>query len=155
MSKQLLVIGSDHGGFNLKNHLINFVKSLKYEIEDYGTFDNNSCDYPDIALKVAKAIQDKKFERGILVCGTGLGMAITANKLKGIRAVTCTDCYSAKMSVEHNNANILTLGERVISSEQAEEIIKTWLEAKFEGGRHQRRIDKIDAITTCSNSPAI
>lgn len=146
MQNLKLVIGSDHGGVNLKNHIFNVMKSLCCSIEDYGTYDTTSCDYPDIAYKVAKAVQDKAFDRGILVCGTGLGMAITANRLKGVRAVTCSECYSAKMSVMHNDANILTLGERVIGYDLAVDIVKTWLEAKFEGGRHQRRIDKIDNL---------
>jgi ribose 5-phosphate isomerase B len=145
LKKLSVVIAADHGGFNLKNNLLEYVKSLGYSIEDYGTCNTNSCDYPDFAFKVAEAIKDKKYDRGILVCGSGLGMAISANKLKGIRAVTCTDSYCAKMSVLHNNANILTLGERVIGVSIAQEIVKVWLESEFEGGRHQKRLDKIDS----------
>lgn len=144
MHSKKIVIGSDHGGYNLKHYLLASLKSLGYSVEDYGTNDTTSCDYPDIAFKVAKAVQGKKFDRGILICGSGLGMAMAANKLKGIRAVTCSDCYSAIMSVRHNNSNILTLGERVVGHGLADAIVDAWLEAEFEGGRHQRRIDKID-----------
>lgn len=144
MHTRKLVIGSDHGGFNLKNYLLASLRSLGYQIEDYGTKDPTSCDYPDIAFKVAKAVQENKFDLGILVCGTGLGMAMAANKLNGIRAVSCTDCYSATMAVMHNNANILALGERVVGFGLADSIVAAWLKAEFEGGRHQRRIDKID-----------
>jgi ribose 5-phosphate isomerase B len=146
--KQLrLVIGSDHGGYDLKNHLRDVLQAQGYTVVDYGTRSKESCDYPDIAVDVAKAIQENKFDRGILLCGTGLGMAITANRFEGVRAISCSDCYSAKMSVEHNNANILALGQRVVGQDLAELITKIWLEAKFEGGRHERRIEKIEQLT--------
>lgn len=146
MKKYKILIGSDHGGFNLKKTLINYVKDLGHEIEDVGTFNNDSCDYPDYAIKVAQGILEEKSDKGILVCGTGIGMAIAANRFKGIRAANCSDTYSARMSVIHNNANILTLGERVLGTSLACDIVKIWLENEYEGGRHQKRINKFDNI---------
>lgn len=148
MKNLKLVIGSDHGGINLKNFLYEYLKSAGYVIEDYGTYDETSCDYPDIAVKVAQAIQKGEFDRGILICGSGLGMCITANRFKGVRAIVCTETYSAKMGVRHNNSNVLALGERVLGKELAREILDAWLEAKFDAGRHQLRVDKIDSALT-------
>lgn len=139
-----IVIGSDHGGLNLKNFLYQYLKDKDYNITDIGVHTNDSCDYPDTAFKVAEAVSDNQYDKGILVCGTGLGMAIAANKVKGIRAITCSDCYSARMSVEHNNANILTLGERVIGQGLAVDIVDNWLNSNYDGGRHQNRLNKIN-----------
>lgn len=140
-----IAVGSDHGGFTLKNSIVKTLQENGYVVEDLGTYSGESCDYPDIAFKVAEAVADNSFDRGILICGTGLGMAIAANKVKGIRAVTCSETFSARMSVEHNNANILTLGERTLGIEIAKEIVETWLSATFQGNRHERRVHKIDA----------
>ena len=140
-------IGSDHGGYSLKELLKDYLKEKDgIEVEDYGTFDNRSVDYPDFALKVARAVASGDVDRGILCCGTGIGVAITANKVPGIRAAVCSDTFSARMSREHNDANILCLGERVVGPGLALEILKVWLESGFEGGRHKRRIDKIIAV---------
>ena len=142
----MLAIGCDHGGFELKNHIISYLKEQGMEIKDFGTYDENSVDYPDIAKKVCASITSGECERGILVCGTGIGMSIAANKVKGIRAAMCTDVYSAKMTKQHNNTNVLCLGGRVTGRELAFMICDTWLSEEFMGGRHQNRIDKITAI---------
>ena len=142
----MLAIGCDHGGFELKNHIIAYLKEQGVEIKDFGTYDENSVDYPDIAKKVCQSITSGECERGILVCGTGIGMSIAANKVKGIRAAMCTDVYSAKMTKQHNNTNVLCLGGRVTGRELAFMICDTWLNEEFMGGRHQNRIDKITAI---------
>ena len=139
-----IAIASDHGGFNLKNEIIEFLKLKGVEYKDFGAFDQTSCDYPVYAKSVVNAILNKDFERGILVCGTGVGMAIMANRYKGIRAVNASDTYSAKLSRLHNNSNVLTLGERVIGRGLAFDIVDIWLDSKFEAGRHQKRIDMLD-----------
>lgn len=144
MSDIKIVIGSDHGGFNLKGKITEFLRGKNIQFEDYGTFDEESCDYPDIAKKIAKKVSDKTFDFGILVCGTGIGVSITANKTKGIRAALCSDTFSARMSKEHNNANVLCLGQRVIGEGLALDIVDIWLKSEFEGGRHKRRVDKIE-----------
>ncbi len=141
-----IAIASDHGGFELKEIIKEYLKEEKYDIKDFGVEDEKSVDYPDIAEDVSKAVISKEYEKGILICGTGIGVSIAANKIKGIRAALCNDCYSAKMAAEHNNANIITIGGRVIGSELAKEIIKTYLRANFQQGRHQTRIDKISAL---------
>ena len=138
-----IAIASDHGGYNLKQKIFEYLKD-KYEITDFGTYSADSCDYPVYAKKVVDAILNRDFERGILICGTGIGMAIAANRYKGIRASNVSDCYSAKMTRLHNNSNILTLGERVTGEGLAFDIVDTWLKTEYEGGRHQRRIDLID-----------
>ncbi|NLY11610.1 MAG: ribose 5-phosphate isomerase B [Firmicutes bacterium] len=138
-----IAIGSDHGGFLLKNALIEELKQKGYNIEDFGTYTEESCDYPDIAKVVAKKVAKGEFTRGILICGTGIGMSIAANKTPGIRAALCHDVYSAQMTRRHNDSNILCLGERVIGPGLASLIVETWLTEEFEGGRHQIRIDKI------------
>lgn len=145
MKKENLIIGSDHGGFYLKNKLIEYLKGLGHSIEDYGCYDDSASDYPDIAFNVAEKIASNDSLKGILVCGTGQGMAIAANKVKGIRAACCSDTYCAKMVVEHNDANILTMGERVIDFETAKEIVDIWLGLSFKGDRHERRINKISS----------
>ena len=142
----MLAIGSDHGGFELKEHIIKYLKDKGIECKDFGCYDENSVDYPDIAKKVCSSITSGECERGILVCGTGIGMSIAANKVKGIRAAMCTDVYSAKMTKQHNNTNVLCLGGRVTGRELAFMICDTWLNEEFMGGRHQNRIDKITAI---------
>ncbi len=145
--KERLAIGSDHAGFELKQKVINFLEIEGYKIEDFGTYDSSSCDYPDFAFKVAKNISEKKNDLGILICGTGIGMSITANKVKGIRAANCCSVDMAKLARKHNDANILTIGARIIAFEQAKEIILAFLNARFEGDRHIKRINKINELT--------
>ncbi len=142
----MLAIGSDHGGFELKNHVIEHLKNAGIEYKDCGTYNEESCDYPDIAKKVADTIISGECERGILICGTGIGISIAANKIDGIRAALCSDVYSAKMARQHNNANIICLGGRVTGRELAFMIIDTFLNEEYAGGRHQKRIDKIHAL---------
>ncbi len=140
-----LAIASDHGGFRLKTALVKALRDLGYELADLGTHDETSCDYPDFAHELAQGIQQGRFLRGILVCGSGVGMSIAANRHAGIRAALVTDSYSARMSKEHNNANVLCLGERVVGEGLALEVLHAWLEAKADpNARHARRIAKIE-----------
>lgn len=139
----MIAIGSDHGGFELKGIIIEYLKSEGYEYTDFGTYDTNSVDYPDIAHKVCNAVTSNEAQLGILVCGTGIGMNMAANKHKGIRAAQCGDTFSAKMTRRHNDANVLTLGGRVVGPELAKEIVREFLTNKFEAGRHQTRVDKM------------
>lgn len=141
-----IAIGCDHGGFNLKTEIIKHLKAKNIELKDFGTYTVDSCDYPDIAKEVAKEVAKREFDFGILVCGTGIGISIAANKVPGIRAALCHDTFSAHATREHNNANILTLGERVVGVGLALDIVDTFLNSKFQGERHQRRIDKITKI---------
>lgn len=140
-----IVLGSDHAGYRLKGELLDYVGELGYEVLDVGTYSEESCDYPDFARAAAQKILEGQAQIGILVCGTGLGMAISANKFKGIRAVTCGDTFSAHSAREHNDANVLCLGARVIGPGLAKDIVKVFLSASFLGGRHLRRVQKIDA----------
>lgn len=142
----LIAIGSDHGGFHLKEDIKAFLTEKNIDYRDVGTFSTESVDYPDFALKVAKAVTSGECDKGIVICGTGIGVSIAANKVKGIRAALCHDVFSAKMSREHNDANVLAMGERVIGRGLARMIVDTWLNAKFAGGRHSRRVEKINAI---------
>ncbi|MCE5324758.1 ribose 5-phosphate isomerase B [bacterium] len=145
-----IAIGSDHAGYYLKESLIEDLRADGYQIQDFGTFSLESVDYPDIAREVAEAISSGRFERGILVCGTGIGISIAANKVKGIRATVCSDTFSARMSREHNNANIIAVGARVVGAGLALDIVKSFLETPFEyGSRHERRVDKINALDEC------
>lgn len=146
MTKLKIAIGCDHGGFRLKEEIRKMFEEKGYDFKDLGTFSEESVDYPDIALKLARAVRDGQFDRGILICGTGIGIGIAANKVKGIRAALCHDTFSARASREHNNANILTMGERVIGPGLAKDIVDIWLETEFSGGRHARRIQKISDI---------
>ena len=140
-----IAIGSDHGGFDLKDELIKTVLE-GHEVQDFGVFSAESVDYPDIAAPVCERVRSGEFEKGILICGTGLGMSIAANKVDGIRAAKCDDVYSAEMSRKHNDANVLCFGARVIGVERAKMIVKAWLASEFEGGRHLRRVEKIMAL---------
>lgn len=142
----MLAIGSDHGGVNLKRAINGLLEKRGMEYRDFGTFDTGSVDYPDIAKQVAEAVARGEAEKGILICGTGIGMSIAANKIKGIRAAHVTDTYSARMTREHNNANIICLGERVTGVDLALEIVNAYLDAEFQGGRHQARVDKITLL---------
>lgn len=141
-----IAIGCDHGGLNLKNEIVTYLKSEGIETKDFGAYTEESCDYPDIALPVAEAVACKEFDFGILVCGTGIGISIAANKVPGIRAALCSDTFSAHATREHNNANILAMGERVVGRGLAIDIVKAFLGAEFEGERHNKRIDKITDI---------
>ncbi len=140
-----IAIASDHAGFKVKEKLKKFLTRMGYEIKDFGTFSEESCDYPDFAIKVAEAVVNRKAENGILICGTGIGMSIAANKVKGIRAAVCWNEETAKLSRKHNNANILCLGARMLNIDEIERIVKAWLSTNFEGGRHEKRISKIHA----------
>lgn len=142
----MLAIGSDHGGLELKNSIIKYLECSGFEYKDFGTYTTDSCDYACYAKKVADAVASKECELGILVCGTGIGISIAANKVKGIRAACCSDIFSAKYTRLHNDANILCLGGRVVGAGLAEELVNAFLTYKFEGGRHQTRIDQIAAI---------
>lgn len=141
-----IAVASDHGGFRLKEEVTALLRESGVEYKDFGTFSEDSVDYPDIALVVAEAVQRGDFDRGVLCCGTGIGVAITANKVPGIRAAQCHDTFSARAAREHNNANILTMGQRVIGPGLARDIVATWLQAEFQEGRHARRVEKIGAI---------
>lgn len=141
-----IAIGSDHGGYVLKEEIKLWLTEKGYKFEDFGTHSLDSCDYPEVAYKVAKAVAEGHNSKGILICGTGIGVSIAANKVPGIRAALCHDTFSAKASREHNDANILTMGERVIGRGLALEILAAWLGASFMGGRHQRRVDLIGSI---------
>ncbi|MBC1242798.1 ribose 5-phosphate isomerase B [Listeria welshimeri] len=141
-----IAIGNDHVGIELKPIIIRFLKELGHEVEDFGAFTNERTDYPEYGKKVAENVAASKADLGILICGTGVGISIAANKVKGIRAVVCSEPYSAKLSREHNNTNILAFGSRVIGSEMAKMIVQNWLEAEFEGGRHQNRVTMIAGI---------
>ena len=143
-----IAIASDHGGFDLKENIIAFLLKKGLEIDNLGAHSTDSVDYPDYGIKLAQAITDKKFVRGILICGTGVGMSIVVNRFPGIRGTLCSDVYTAKMCREHNDSNILIMGGRVIEVSLAIEILETWLNTEFEGGRHQRRLDKIKEIDT-------
>lgn len=139
----MIAIGSDHGGFELKKVLLDYLSELEYEYTDFGTFDTNSVDYPDIAAKVCNAVSGGDCSLGILVCGTGIGMNMCANKHRGIRAAQCSDTFSAKMTRQHNNANVLTLGGRVVGPELAKEIVREFLTNEFASGRHAARVEKM------------
>ena len=141
-----IAIGSDHGGFHLKETIKARLAELNLEFHDFGTYSTESVDYPDIAKEVGEAVAAGDYEQGILICGTGIGISIAANKIKGVRAALCGDVYSAQMSREHNNANILAMGERVIGPGLALMILDTWLKTPFAGGRHERRVGKISDI---------
>ena len=141
-----LIIGSDHAGLELKNKLLEHLGGKAYEVKDVGTHTTESTDYPDYAAQVASAISAGDADLGVLVCGTGQGMAITANKVAGVRAAVCADTFTAHSTREHNDANVLCLGDRVVGSGLACEIVDAFLAAEFEGGRHARRIGKITAL---------
>jgi ribose 5-phosphate isomerase B len=141
-----VVIGSDHGGINIRKEIISLMEEMGIEVEDIGCECEESVDYPDYALPVAEKVASGEADRGILVCGTGIGMSIAANKVKGIRCALVHDLFSAKATREHNDSNILAMGERVIGPGLAREIAKVWLETEYEGGRHARRVGKITDI---------
>ena len=145
-----IAIASDHGGFNLKKIIGKALLKKSIEIIDFGTFSEESVDYPDFAIKVGEAINNKEADLGILICGTGIGMSIAANKIDGIRCALCSDVYSAKMTRSHNNTNVLALGQRVLNDDLAMMIVNAFINSTFEGGRHKRRLDKIKDIENTS-----
>ncbi len=142
----MIIIGSDHGGLSLKTALCEYLGRRGIEVADAGTNSDASVDYPDYGQKVAETVREGGAESGILICGTGIGMSIAANKIPGIRAALVTDVFMARMAKEHNNANVLVLGGRVLDEQKACDLVGAWLDATFEGGRHQSRLDKITAL---------
>ena len=140
----LIAIASDHGGFSLKVDIVSFLKELGYEVNDMGPKNQNSVDYPDYGIRIAQAVTTNSASRGIVICGTGIGMSIVVNRFPGIRGTLCSDLYTAKLCREHNDSNILIMGGRVVGHGLAREIVKVWLSTPFEGGRHQKRLDKIN-----------
>jgi ribose 5-phosphate isomerase B len=146
MEQETIIIGSDHAAYPMKETIKSYLESEGFTVEDAGALGTDSVDYPDFGIKVASAISCGKHKRGILMCGTGLGMSMVANRFPGVRAALCSDIFSAVMSRQHNDANILVLGGRVIGDVLAKEIVKAWLKTEFEGGRHKNRLDKFDRI---------
>ncbi|PKR77741.1 ribose 5-phosphate isomerase B [Halalkalibacillus sediminis] len=140
-----VILASDHGGVNIRKEIASLLEEMNIEFEDMGCNCEGSVDYPDYAIPAAERVANGEFERGIVVCGTGIGISISANKVKGVRCALAHDVFSAKMCRQHNNANMLALGERVIGSGLARELAKTFLESEFEGGRHENRVNKITA----------
>ncbi len=141
-----IAIGSDHAGFDLKTDIIALLKEMGFECIDFGTNGPQSVDYPDFGEKVSIAVSKGEIDRGILICGTGIGMSIVANKFPNIRASLCNDLFTAKMSRLHNDANILVIGGRIVGKDLAREIVRVWLTTEFEGGRHFMRLEKIKRI---------
>lgn len=149
-----IIIGCDHGGFELKESIRRFLSNdVRTDLYDAGTFSAEPVDYPDIGALVAEQVRRSSFDRGILICGTGVGMSIVANKFPGIRAALCHDVYTVKMSREHNDSNILVIGGRVTGKEMAQEMVEIWLTTGFQSGRHQRRLEKITTVeaTICGS----
>ncbi len=141
-----IAIGCDHAGIELKKEILSLLNELRIDYIDFGTDTSASVDYPDFGEKVSDAISSGKIEKGILICGTGIGMSIVANKFPGVRASLCNDLFTAKMSRLHNDANILVMGGRIIGKDLAKEIVRTWVSTPFEGDRHCRRLEKIQKI---------
>jgi ribose 5-phosphate isomerase B len=139
-----LIIGSDHAGYQMKEKVIAHLRQRGVEVEDVGTQSEESVDYTDFGKKVASKVSDASFDRGILICGTGLGMSMVANRFRGVRAALANDLFSAIMSRRHNDSNVLAMGGRLIGDTLALQLVDTWLDTPFEGGRHQRRLEKID-----------
>lgn len=142
----MIAIGSDHGGYSLKQVIMKHLDERGLEYHDFGTYSEESCDYPDYGEAVGRAVASGEYERGIIICGTGIGISISANKVHGIRAALCGDCFSAEMCRRHNDANILALGERVMGQGLAIKICDIFLDTPFDGGRHARRVEKMMAI---------
>ena len=141
-----LIIGCDHGAFLLKEKVVDFLQARGIEVKDVGTFSDASVDYPDYGAEVASGVSSGEYQHGILMCGTGLGMSMVANRYANVRAALCNDLFSAKLSRQHNDANILVMGGRVIGDILALEIVATWLDTPYEGGRHQQRLDIFDGL---------
>ena len=147
-----IIIGCDHAGFSLKEFIKDYLSVLNFAIEDCGTFSYDSVDYPDFGIQVAQKVSSGEYPRGILICGTGIGMSMVANKFPNVRASLCNDLFSAKMSRLHNDANVLVLGGRIIGKDLAAEIVTTWMSTPFEGDRHLKRLHKIKKIEETLNS---
>lgn len=141
-----IVIGNDHAAVQLKRTIAEYVESLGHEVVNFGINEGEKIDYPEMGEKVGRAVANGEFDCGILICGTGVGISIAANKVKGIRAAVCSDVATARLVKQHNNANIIAFGERIVGVELAKDIVKAYLEAEFEGGRHERRVNMISAI---------
>lgn len=141
-----IALACDHGGLNLKNAVKKYLEENGYDFEDFGTDTTDSCDYPDFALPAAEAVASGACDKGILICSTGIGVSMVANKVPGVRCAHCHDAYCAKFTRLHNDANVLAMGEKVVGTGYALQIVETFLTTQFEGGRHQRRVDKITAI---------
>ncbi|EAG5380724.1 ribose 5-phosphate isomerase B [Listeria monocytogenes] len=141
-----IAIGNDHVGIELKPVIVAYLQDLGHEVDDFGAFSNERTDYPEYGKKVAESVAAGKSDLGILICGSEVGISIAANKVNGIRAVVCSEPYSAKLSREHNNTNILAFGSRVVGAELAKMIVQNWLDAEFEGGRHAKRVEMIARI---------
>ncbi len=141
-----IAVGSDHRGFDVKKRIVSLLRQLGHETLDMGTDSQDSVDYPDFAIQVARAVGEKQVDRGILICGTGIGMCIAANKVHGVRAAPCHDSITAEMSRRHNDANILCLSADLLGDELIDRMIRIWLQTEFEGGRHARRVEKIEAF---------
>lgn len=144
-----ITIGADHAGVELKDHLVAMLRAAGHQVSDVGTTDQRSTDYPDFAMPVARAVQQKTAERGVLVCGSGIGMAITANRFLGVRAAVLRTLYDAQLSREHNDTNIACFGARVTDASTADALLTKWLNTAFAGDRHLRRVEKIDEVTAC------
>lgn len=147
-----IVIGNDHTAVQLKNEIMEYVKSMGHEVTNFGTDESESCNYAEYGEKVARAVASREYDCGILICGTGVGISLAANKVKGIRAAVCSEPVTASLVKRHNNANIIAFGARIVGSEMAKEIVKAYLTAEFEGGRHQMRVDSIMAIENQGNA---
>ena len=141
-----IAIGNDHTAVDLKNTIVDYLAKLGYDVINLGTDSRESCDYPVYGEKVGRAVADGQADLGIAICGTGVGISLAANKVKGVRACVCSEPYTAKLSRMHNNSNVLAFGARVVGDELAKMIVKEWLDAEFEGGRHQRRVDMLMEI---------
>jgi len=142
----IIGIGSDHGGFELKEEMRKFLEENGYQVKDFGTHSKESVDYPDYGRIVGEAVVAGEVDKGVVICGTGIGISISANKVKGVRAALCGDVYSARMSREHNDANVIAMGGRVLGVDLAKEILSTYLKSEFQGGIHERRVNKIAEI---------
>ena len=141
-----IAIASDHGGYDYKSMLIPYLEQMGHQVTDFGCGGPESVDYPDYAAPACRAVQQNQCDRAILVCGTGVGMSISANKFQGIRCALCGDVLTARLTRAHNDSNVLAMGGRIIGPETAKAIVSAWLETEFEGGRHQRRIEKVAAL---------
>mgnify|MGYP000612567631 FL=1 len=142
----LISIASDHGGFSLKLDIVSFLNELGYQVKDMGPKNQKSVDYPDYGIRIAQVVTQNTGSRGILICGTGIGMSIVVNRFPGIRGTLCSDLYTAKLCREHNDSNILIMGGRIVGHGLAREIVSVWLNTPFDGGRHQKRLDKINQL---------
>ena len=148
---EVIALGSDHAGFHLKENIKEYLAGLGYKVRDFGTGSPDRVDYPDFGIAVGEAVARGECDRGIVMCGTGIGISISANKVKGIRAAVCSEPFSARLSKEHNNSNVLAFGSRVVAPEYARTIVKAWLDATFQEGRHSLRIGKISSYEATEN----